>query len=176
MPEHDQWPTASPRRTQRRPRSHRIVSTKRSWWAADMNRGRASVRNAWTRLRLHTQHQRRSTDEPAMPEAEVAGLSSATAIVFSKDRAMQLDACLRSIEAFAPYSGRVLIIYRATTPAFEAGYRSIELSSTADLIEETSEFRQDVLAAVRSDTTGYVVFHTDDDIFFRRPRPVPAFS
>ena len=61
---------------------------------------------------------------------------------------MQLDACLRSIEAFAPYSGRVLIIYRATTPAFEAGYRSIELSSTADLIEETSEFRQDVLAAV----------------------------
>jgi hypothetical protein len=89
---------------------------------------------------------------------------------------MQLDACLRSLEAFAPYGGRVLVIYRATTPAFADAYQSIELSTRTELVEESNDFRQDVLTAVRSDATGYVVFHTDDDIFFRRPPSIPQIS
>ncbi len=39
-------------------------------------------------------------------------------IVFSEDRPMQLHACLRSIERFAPYDGRVAVLFKASTPEF----------------------------------------------------------
>jgi hypothetical protein len=94
-------------------------------------------------------------------------------IVFSKDRAMQLDACLRSIESSAPYSGTITVIYVATSDGFAAGYRLLDLGERVRLVAQSDDFRSDVMAAL--DPEGqYTVFHTDDDIFFRRPATAPV--
>jgi hypothetical protein len=92
-------------------------------------------------------------------------------VVFSKDRAMQLDACLRSIANFAPYAGSVTVIYKATTENFAAAYDAIETPENVELLEESrfDSMVHDVLG-----DHAYTVFHTDDDVFFRAPPPLPA--
>src|SRR5713226_4725989 len=143
----------------------------------DFIRGRSQARrSAWTQLRVSVRHPLRVTRAPELSEGRESEIASVSAVVFSKNRAMQLDACLRSIEAFAPYTGRIVVIYRATSREFKAGYQSLRLGARAVLVEETSDFRRDVIDAVRSGEDGYTVFHTDDDVFFRRPPAVPAFS
>ncbi|MGH3009951.1 MAG: hypothetical protein ACRDLM_11180 [Gaiellaceae bacterium] len=84
---------------------------------------------------------------------------------------MQLDACLRSIELYAPYAGAITVIYTASTPVFDEGYRQLQRSERIRLVRE-SDFEADVhneLAAAEE----RVVFHTDDDLFFRRPPAAP---
>jgi hypothetical protein len=41
------------------------------------------------------------------------------------------------------------------------------------LVAQTDDFRRDVLAALDRDTE-YTVFHTDDDVFFRKPGALPV--
>jgi hypothetical protein len=101
-----------------------------------------------------------------------AGSVAVDCVVFSKDRAMQLDACLRSIERHAPYEGPVTVVYRATSPAFAEGYRSLELAERVRLVAQ-GDFRDDVLRAIGG-ASDHVVFHTDDDVFFRAPRAAPV--
>jgi len=89
-------------------------------------------------------------------------------IVFSKDRALQLDACLHSIERNAPYGGSTVVIYLATNPEFSRAYELVAISERTRLLPQSADFRRDVLEAV--DTAArYTVFHTDDDFCFRRP-------
>jgi hypothetical protein len=89
-------------------------------------------------------------------------------IVFSKDRALQLDACLRSIERHAPYGGSTVVIYLATNPQFLQGYELLAVSEGTRLLPQSADFRRDVLDAL--DTAArYTVFHTDDDFCFRQP-------
>lgn len=64
-------------------------------------------------------------------------------LVFSKDRAMQLDAFLRSAERYAPY--------QSVSVTYESG-QSLQVV-VADFLRGHSR----------------VVFHTDDDVFFREP-------
>jgi hypothetical protein len=94
-------------------------------------------------------------------------------VVFSKDRAMQLDACLRSIQRFAPYSGPITVLYVATTHEFLAGYQAIELDGSVRLVAQASPFRSAVMELM-SDDLEYTVFHTDDDLFFARPPGQPV--
>lgn len=88
---------------------------------------------------------------------------------------MQLDACLRSIERFAPYGGPVVVIFKASTPEFAAGYRLLQHSSRVQLVPQSDDFRVDVLKAVDPGRE-YTVFHTDDDVFFRRPPILPPMG
>jgi hypothetical protein len=81
---------------------------------------------------------------------------------------MQLDACLRSIHHYGPYGGSIVVIYRATTEAFAQGYRELAPHSRVQLHEQGNDFKSDVVDAVGT-AGGHVVFHTDDDLFFRRP-------
>jgi hypothetical protein len=81
---------------------------------------------------------------------------------------MQLDACLRSIEHFAPYSGPLVVIYKATTPEFAEGYRLLAGDERWRLIPQSDDFRCDVVEAVQNAGCEYTVFHTDDDVFFQQ--------
>lgn len=84
---------------------------------------------------------------------------------------MQLDACLRSIERFAPYRGPITVIYRASTAEFAEGYKALRIPTVVGLREE------DGFAATLLDTLEdheYTVFHTDDDVFFRSPPALPS--
>jgi hypothetical protein len=85
---------------------------------------------------------------------------------------MQLDACLRSINRFAPYAGSITVIYRATSAKFEEGYALIMSAGQATFIEQ-SAFEVDVLNAISKEDE-YAVFHTDDDLFFRTPPAPPV--
>ena len=94
-------------------------------------------------------------------------------VVFSKDRPMQLDCTLRSIEKNAK-PDFLTVIYKATNSEYEEGYRQIK----ANLIKETN-FRQNVLDSIKGD---YTMFLTDDDIVFKKikfeefPDDVVCFS
>lgn len=84
---------------------------------------------------------------------------------------MQLDACLRSIERHAPYAGSIAAIYTASTPDFEEGYRRLEHSERVRLVRE-GDFQADLLRQLEA-AGEYIVFHTDDDVFFRSPPGAP---
>jgi hypothetical protein len=124
----------------------------------------------WARLNVRASLLR----APALPALDVppaAEAIEARCIVFSKDRAMQLDACLRSIEQNAPYAGDIAVVYTASTPAFEAAYAQLETSERVRLVRER-DFQADVRTEL--DAAGeHVVFHTDDDVVFERPPRAP---
>jgi glycosyltransferase involved in cell wall biosynthesis len=89
-------------------------------------------------------------------------------IVFSRDRAMQLHAFLRSLRQYVgPLYGRVSVLYRASSPAFAEGYAELVPSQRDVLWREESLFAEDVRALLTD--CRWTVFHTDDDVFFREP-------
>jgi len=93
-------------------------------------------------------------------------------IIFSKDRPMQLDACLRSIGRHAPYRGTVTVIYETTSDRYRRGYAELAEYPGLRLQHQGTDFRGAVMDVLR-DTSPLVVFHTDDDIFFRAPPRAP---
>lgn len=86
-------------------------------------------------------------------------------IVFSRDRAMQLDAFIASVECHvSALYDEMVVLYRATTERHAAAYAVLrEERSTTTWVEESS-FRDDLLALRGRERL--VAFHTDDDVFF----------
>ena len=92
-------------------------------------------------------------------------------IAFSRDRAMQLDAFLTSLRSRAPDAFEpVLVLYRATTPAFGQAYDVLRREHPAVTWIEERSFRDDLLDAIVGGER-FVVFHTDDDVFFAEVSP-----
>ena len=91
-------------------------------------------------------------------------------IVFSRDRALQLDAFLASVSVNT--SGlftSLTVLYRPTSDRYEQAYATLE-SEHAHVrwVRETS-FRNDLAGLIgEADMT---VFHTDDDVYFGSPGP-----
>jgi len=131
-------------------------------------------RAAYATVRVAAER-RRNKAIPAVPMAGLLGPPPVNCVIFSKDRPMQLDACLRSIDRFEPYAGPITVIYQATSSDFETGY-ALLMESAADVeFIEQSSFEDDVLTATDGELE-YTVFHTDDDVFYRGPPapPLPA--
>ena len=131
--------------------------------------GRIAGAVAATRFRLR---------QPARPAPSKVGapqtrtLHPIRCVVFSRDRALQLDAFLSSVARWAPglYS-RIVVLFHATTGEHEAAYeRLCRERPDVEWIAEQS-FRDDLLAALG--TERWLVFHTDDDVFFA---DVPDFE
>lgn len=98
-------------------------------------------------------------------------IHSIRCIVFSLDRPMQLDAFLGSIRShvgrlYAP----VIVLYRASDNGFAAGYACTREEHPDIEWHEERDFRSDLLSVL--DTSGMVVFHTDDDVFFADVGPL----
>jgi hypothetical protein len=88
------------------------------------------------------------------------------AIVFSRDRAMQLDAFLRSVELHVPeLFEELVVLYRATEEGFAAGYERLRAERPGVTWVAESNFRDDLLELVGDERL--LVFHTDDDVYFR---------
>jgi hypothetical protein len=122
--------------------------------------GRATVVNARVQLA-------RWRPRPPLVFPEHAERTTARCIIVSKDRAMQLDACLRSAEQNAPFTGEIFVVYKATTPEFEEGYQLLAQSTRARLLPER-DFRSDVMDLI-DPTVSNTVFLMDDNLCFRRP-------
>lgn len=97
-------------------------------------------------------------------------------LIFSKDRAAQLDLLLRSIQRHAPciYS-TVTVLYRGTNQAFSQGYtRCFSEHAPTKFVLET-DFEADTRRWL-SFAGEHVSFLVDDDVFYRdalAPRTLP---
>ena len=125
------------------------------------------VRGAWAERRI-----RRPSRLPPPRLPEVVDQEAAHAvgcIVISKDRPLQLDACLRSLDQFWPYAGPRTVIYKASDDPYAEGYRVLAGESTVDFIAETKSLRRHVLGLLAR-APRYAAFFMDDDLMFQRPQ------
>ena len=92
-------------------------------------------------------------------------------IVFSKDRACQLDALLRSIRAFLTVPHRLHVLYTTSDQAFEDGYDALRLMHPGvQWVGEDGNFGDALRGLMRSLSAGpgrYLMFMVDDQLFTR---------
>jgi hypothetical protein len=88
-------------------------------------------------------------------------------VIFSKDRAMQLNLLLDSIKHNADGIFNISVIYTSSSEEFAIGYKKLIWETEKDRINWIREasFEQDVLKALESDLQ-YTCFFTDDDVLF----------
>jgi hypothetical protein len=111
------------------------------------------------------------------------------AVIFSKDRALQLHGTLESLRQRCAESQSlpIVVIYKATTPEFAQGYAELK-KEFADLLQvewiEENHFKQDLLRCLVQPVQGglfgrifgrklqvlheHVLFMVDDNLFVRR--------
>ncbi len=91
-------------------------------------------------------------------------------VVFSLDRAMQLDAFLTSVRVHVGgLYDPLTVLFRASTRRFAEAYSILRREHRGVEWIEERDFRENLLALV--EPRGMIVFHTDDDIFFARVEP-----
>jgi hypothetical protein len=93
--------------------------------------------------------------------------------IFSKNRPMQLHACLESIYQNAPYITDVNVLYTYDSPNFAEGYKILEKEFPSVLfIEEKCNNRQEwrnlILGTVVNFKNDYFCWGTDDSLFYRK--------
>jgi hypothetical protein len=98
-------------------------------------------------------------------------------IIFSKDRAMQLDALLRSIHKYAPvYNHQISVIYTCTEGFHQLSYDDLsERNTGCRWLRESGSagsFKELLLVAM-DPIVKMTTMLVDDDLFYR---PLPAFS
>ena len=88
-------------------------------------------------------------------------------IAFSKDRAMQLDAALRSLALHCAdaYRARWTVIYKASSPQHEWQYQALTRAHPEVAFESESDFRAQVIALAAG--AAHVAFLVDDNLFVR---------
>ncbi len=69
------------------------------------------------------------------------------AIIFSKDRALQLRLLLYSIEKNSPLTFKLNVIYKYSDDSFKEGYEKVksEFAGVCNFVEQTTDFKRDVL-------------------------------
>lgn len=92
-----------------------------------------------------------------------------TSIIFSKNRACQLDLLLRSMKQNLPNFNQIFILYHATTPEFEVGYSLLKYKFNNCVFIQQAMFQQDTLELLNaiSINSKYVCFFVDDNIIYR---------
>jgi hypothetical protein len=86
-------------------------------------------------------------------------------LIFSKDRTAQLELLLRSIKDKWIGFADIKVIYRATTPDFDAGYNKVRQIHPEFSYVKESNFRNDLLSNLNDDE--YKMFLVDDIVFIR---------
>lgn len=90
-------------------------------------------------------------------------------LIWSKDRACQLDCLLRSLPE--NFFNKVYVIYKASTYDFQKGYDVLSARfRQVVLIQETSLHDQTMeVIRERISSTNKITLSTDDTVFFRKP-------
>lgn len=100
-----------------------------------------------------------------MATAESRGAQRTIALVFSKDRALQLDAALRSFSACASGEIHVVVLFKATSEEHARDYAVVARENPkVEFLAET-DFRASVLELVEG--AAWILFAVDDTIFVR---------
>ncbi|GIM47102.1 hypothetical protein DNHGIG_26510 [Collibacillus ludicampi] len=100
-------------------------------------------------------------------DAEKGKLNKVVGVIFSKDRAMQLDATIRSLMLHCRDHQQLVlkVLYTTSNPYMENQYH--ELIRTYDTVEfiKEHEFKSELLSSVAD--YPYVLFLVDDNLFVR---------
>lgn len=100
---------------------------------------------------------------------EVAGPLPIEVVIFSRDRACQLDALLRSMERFVQVAHHKTVLYAASNDDFERGYRSLMAGNRATRFVRESDFKRDLLSILTEARRlgRHILFLVDDILFLR---------
>jgi len=89
-----------------------------------------------------------------------------TCIIFSKDRACQLDLLLRSIYSNLKSERELIVVYKASNDRFQAAYDKLQSEHPrVELIQE-SLFKTDLIGVVNR-SQKYICLFTDDTILYK---------
>jgi hypothetical protein len=98
--------------------------------------------------------------------------NSLATVIFSKDRACQLDTLLRSMrDHFSPSDHAVHILFKSTTSRFKEGYERLRSKNFLPHIVwiEESRFKTDVMSLLTTiDDTLPIMFLVDDIVFHKK--------
>jgi hypothetical protein len=87
-------------------------------------------------------------------------------VVFSRDRAFQLDAFLESVRRYArPLLDMTTVVFRTTSAEHAQAYDLLRRDWRDVAFREQADFRTDVIGSIGGKP--FTVFHTDDDLYFR---------
>ena len=94
--------------------------------------------------------------------------NEAVCVIFSKDRAMQLDATISSLKLQCAdlKNTPVKVIYKITNPINKEQYNELQLAYPEVEFIPEKNFKQDLIAAIRN--YEFIVFSVDDNIFVRK--------
>lgn len=89
-------------------------------------------------------------------------------LIFSKDRAMQLDATLRSFYMHCPdvHLLDLKVIYKTSYAAYEQQYEGLKNDYVNVCFIKEDDFKEQVLSSIRK--YAYILFLVDDNIFLRK--------
>lgn len=89
------------------------------------------------------------------------------ALIFSKDRALQLDLLLKSIEKNAKDVFNLNVLYTFSDDKFNEGYNIIiDKHPNVNFIQEQDDFKSQTLEIIQNSNQDFFAFLTDDSLFF----------
>jgi hypothetical protein len=91
-----------------------------------------------------------------------------TSIVFSKDRPLQLDLCLKSIKQNLFDDNKIVVLYKTSTDLYESHYTKVKEEHDDVEFVEQGRCIFDNLVDLVSQSSDYLSFFTDDNIVFRK--------
>lgn len=89
-----------------------------------------------------------------------------TSIVFSKDRALQLDLTLKSIKKNMPFIDTIRVIFVASTEEYKSAYNILQSEHNDVFFFEQNTNLYSIITYLL--TSKYVIFFTDDNIVYRK--------
>ena len=92
-----------------------------------------------------------------------------TTVIFSKDRACQLEFLLRTLmhNKFGNISQDFFILYKGSTPDFDDGYNKLqEMTNNIAWIDE-DDFQSDTIDIIKN-AQDYICFFVDDNLMYRQ--------
>lgn len=94
-------------------------------------------------------------------------------VVFSKDRSMQLDLLLESLDRAIDAKADIFILYKASSERHARSYKELAFLGEYDnlnisFIEELHGFKKELLGLLKRIRTEKLCFLTDDNVFIRK--------
>ena len=99
-------------------------------------------------------------------------------LIFSKDRACQLDALLKSLQENMTLPWQAQILYKASNEEYLSGYGLLKKDYSQNQINLIPEnnFKQNMLDIISSMTGDLLCYMTDDDLLIRPVEDGPIFD
>lgn len=92
-----------------------------------------------------------------------------TSIVFSRDRALQLDLALKTIKQNFELCDRIVVIYKASEQQYQESYGSLkEEHPDVSFYEQSGSLFFDIMATINGAKSDYICFFTDDNIVYNK--------